>query len=114
MALIACPECNAEVSDKASACPKCGNPMKATAPPETAGPTCERCRIPFVPVTKRNSVSLAGMFGALLFLVGLATMLGNLIAGLVIIVIGLVIGTLGAPKTTRLICPNCSAAYKSP
>lgn len=31
MALIKCPECSAEISDKATACPKCGNPM---APPE--------------------------------------------------------------------------------
>ena len=27
MALIKCPECGAEISDKATACPKCGNPM---------------------------------------------------------------------------------------
>lgn len=26
MALINCPECNTEISDKAVACPKCGNP----------------------------------------------------------------------------------------
>lgn len=29
MALINCPECNREISDKASACPYCGNPMGA-------------------------------------------------------------------------------------
>ena len=29
MALIECNECGAQVSDKASKCPKCGNPMKA-------------------------------------------------------------------------------------
>lgn len=28
MALISCPECGASISDKAVACPKCGNPMK--------------------------------------------------------------------------------------
>lgn len=31
MALIKCSECNAEVSDKASACPKCGNPLEMRA-----------------------------------------------------------------------------------
>lgn len=30
MALIECNECGAQVSDKASKCPKCGNPMKAS------------------------------------------------------------------------------------
>jgi len=28
MALIRCPECQKEISDKAYACPHCGNPMK--------------------------------------------------------------------------------------
>ena len=27
MALISCPECGKEISDKAFACPHCGNPM---------------------------------------------------------------------------------------
>lgn len=31
MSLIYCPECSAEISDKAVACPKCGNPMKKPA-----------------------------------------------------------------------------------
>jgi len=29
MALINCPECGAEISEKAMSCPKCGHPMKA-------------------------------------------------------------------------------------
>ncbi|BAP44693.1 zinc ribbon domain-containing protein [Pseudomonas sp. 21LCFQ02] len=29
MSLIDCPECNARISDKAYACPQCGNPMNA-------------------------------------------------------------------------------------
>lgn len=36
MALIPCPECAREVSDKANACPHCGNPLAATAPRATA------------------------------------------------------------------------------
>jgi len=28
MALIHCPECNAQISDQAESCPKCGNPLK--------------------------------------------------------------------------------------
>jgi len=38
MALVACQECNREVSDRASACPHCGNPMAARAQPATTGP----------------------------------------------------------------------------
>lgn len=32
MALINCPECNKEVSNKADACPNCGNPINISAP----------------------------------------------------------------------------------
>ena len=31
MALVKCGECGSEVSDKATACPKCGNPIAAAA-----------------------------------------------------------------------------------
>lgn len=31
MALIRCPECEAEVSDKATSCPKCGYPINKEA-----------------------------------------------------------------------------------
>lgn len=33
MALISCPECRREVSDKAPACPGCGYPIAASAQP---------------------------------------------------------------------------------
>ena len=32
MALLSCPECSAEISDKAKACVKCGHPIKASTP----------------------------------------------------------------------------------
>jgi len=32
VALIACPECTREISDKAAACPHCGNPRQAAPP----------------------------------------------------------------------------------
>lgn len=36
MALVTCPECGREVSDKASACPGCGNPLAVESTAETA------------------------------------------------------------------------------
>jgi hypothetical protein len=38
MALIRCPECQREVSDKASACPSCGYPLGAGAAPGASWP----------------------------------------------------------------------------
>jgi uncharacterized membrane protein YvbJ len=34
MALIACPECSHQVSDKAVACPKCGHPIAGVQTPQ--------------------------------------------------------------------------------
>jgi hypothetical protein len=42
MALIKCPECSTEVSDKAAACPKCACPLHATAPPVVGQVTVEK------------------------------------------------------------------------
>jgi ribosomal protein L37E len=39
MALINCPECNREISDKAEACPHCGFPVAKLATPLTPKPT---------------------------------------------------------------------------
>jgi hypothetical protein len=38
MALIACPECGRQVSDKAPLCPHCGMPNAAEAPPPASAP----------------------------------------------------------------------------
>ncbi|MDB6040693.1 MAG: Zinc-ribbon protein [Verrucomicrobiales bacterium] len=35
MALIKCPECSNDVSDKASSCPKCGYPIQSAIPLQT-------------------------------------------------------------------------------
>ncbi len=37
MALIECPECGREVSDKALACPHCGNPIAPAERPPVVG-----------------------------------------------------------------------------
>jgi uncharacterized membrane protein YvbJ len=36
MALINCPECGTEVSDKADKCPKCAYPIKSVSPNSTS------------------------------------------------------------------------------
>lgn len=49
MALIHCPECRTEMSDRAAACPKCGHPIgSASLPPEEKkrdieGSWCPQC-----------------------------------------------------------------------
>ena len=44
--LIKCPECELQVSDKASACPHCGYPMQSTAKPRKPRKSNKRRRLP--------------------------------------------------------------------
>jgi zinc-ribbon domain len=38
MSLIACPDCGAQISDRASSCIKCGFPLQAASPSPAASP----------------------------------------------------------------------------
>lgn len=44
MALIGCPECENEISDKCTSCPKCGYPINSTAPEAKAAIIVDRDR----------------------------------------------------------------------
>ena len=51
MALIQCPECGKQISDKAAACPDCGNPMAlANSPGQESGTYCSSCSLRVTPV----------------------------------------------------------------
>ena len=47
--LITCPECQLQVSDKATACPHCGYPMKSSAPQPTPQPKYQSKKHPRLP-----------------------------------------------------------------
>jgi hypothetical protein len=72
MALINCSECGHQVSDKAAACPKCGNPI-AAALPQTPPPV--------VPPPKNKASPFRAVLGTLaiicLVVVGLAVINGG-------------------------------------
>lgn len=61
MALIKCPECGNEVSDKAKNCPKCGNPIDTNV-------YCPKCGSKNVSVisgaSKVASIAMFGIFSA--------------------------------------------------
>lgn len=59
MALIQCPECGKEISDKALSCPYCGNPMAE----QTAGEQADVVKIPAFKrfLTKKNIIIAGGI-----------------------------------------------------
>ncbi len=85
MALIKCSECGKEISDKADACPSCGNPIHHTAP------------APAVPVQKieieqtNKKWKGTGCFAVILAFIGLMTLSKSMGLGIGLIVLALVI-----------------------
>ncbi len=64
MALIACPECGREVSDRAPSCPHCGVPLGA-ALPAAARPAFSSLGAPTIVVRSGKSAGLAAVLSFL-------------------------------------------------
>ncbi|HQB11404.1 MAG TPA: zinc-ribbon domain-containing protein [Candidatus Omnitrophota bacterium] len=77
MALIKCPECQLEVSDKAAACPKCGYPIAVDKKVQTIEQTGK----------KYKGMTLIGFFVAVL---GLFSLNFSIDLGLSLILVGVV------------------------
>lgn len=68
---------------------------------------CAKCGEPMLPIEKTARVSLAGLVGALVALVGLAALLANPLVGIGLIIVGAVVGAVGRGKRLMLVCPRC-------
>lgn len=64
MALVKCPECNNEVSDKASSCPKCGVPLAASNPTQSSEEITNGIQCPFCKHQLEASAITCGFCGA--------------------------------------------------
>ena len=99
MALINCPECNREISDKAAACPHCGNPMSNVVIPKSDSPAHEVDDKEYIFCPKCLSTHIhseqKGFSGG-------KALVGAVIAG----PLGLLAGTIGSKKVS-LTCQKC-------
>lgn len=85
MALIQCDECKKEVSDKASVCPNCGNPISAPEP--QAAPIFVQA-----PAREKRVPGGAKFVAWVLIIIGVFSIFS---VGLIFILIGILILTLG-------------------
>ena len=89
MALINCPECNKEISDKAAACPHCGAPSKPSKP--SGAPTKRSRSKP----SKPAGCFLQLIGGALLFYGIILWSTESAGSGIPLLVIGIVLVLIG-------------------
>ena len=60
-----------------------------------------------VAITKKNSVSVLGIIGVLIFLVGLGYAFANLFVGLLIMALGIFVGMAMRGEKLTMACPSC-------
>lgn len=100
MALISCPECGKEISDKAYACPHCGNPMNPQ-PQQIQQPQpeeylcCPKCGSRELHAEHKGFSGGKALIGAVA------------VGGL-----GLLAGTIGS-KDTQITCLKCGKKFKA-
>ena len=94
MALIKCPECGKEISDKAMACPNCGNPMNQQSQQEEYL-CCPKCG------SRELHAEHRGFSGG-------KALAGALVTG----GIGLLAGTIGS-RDTQITCLKCGKTFKA-
>lgn len=94
MALINCPECGKEISDKAVSCPHCGNPMNPQDSKEEYL-CCPKCH------SQELHAEQKGFSG------------GKALAGAVVVGgLGLLAGTIGS-KDVQITCLKCGKKFKA-
>lgn len=95
MALISCSECGKEISDKATSCLHCGNPMNQHVPKEDEYLCCPKCH------SRELHAEQKGFSGG-------KALVGAVVAG----GIGLLAGTLGS-KDVQITCLKCGKKFKA-
>jgi len=107
MALINCPECGKEISDKALSCPNCGIPMvKQSITHPTIQPT-------FAPISDEKLLSCPKCQSTQLSTDKKGFSGGNALAGAILTGgVGLLAGTIGSGKIV-ITCLQCGYKYKA-
>jgi len=100
---IRCRYCSADLSQKTW-----NPPPRASVAPAPRVAACGKCNVALVPAQVRKFASAGGCLGAILFLFGICALPFGVIGGLVLIVLGMLVGSIGGKKTV-MVCPTCGA-----
>jgi hypothetical protein len=105
-----CPQCAERNKAEAVKCQFCGSDLSdvvGEGVPTVRKLTCQECKVPLVPVQKAQAVSIHRIISVLIILGGILTLIANVVVGILAIIIGLIVWSVGRAKNTVMTCPQC-------
>ena len=102
-----CRYCAEIIKSEAITCPHCGESQMNDNGKLPKIAACRKCNVQLVTKEEKKSVTITGVLGVIIFLIGIAFALVNFVIAIVIIAFSIFVGRSGNKTISVMVCPAC-------